>query len=183
MKLTAKLLKQLIKEAMQDDLEFLRDLKYKQNLTPEDHKSIRALYSQARQANDVVTMQYIESIGIYLEEYLGTWDFVFKALKDFIAETPALAKGPSVAEDIDDDAYTMEYQDRSNNLVLGTIIDGGGDRLYHTIAAADPGFKNLLAKMHDYAVKYGKPVKRPRKFGVIPYTDHYWNEDDWGEDL
>ena len=66
---------------------------------------------------------------------------------------------------------------------MGTIIDYGGDRLYNLIAAVDPGFKNLLTKIHDYAIKLGKPVKRPRKFGVIPYTDYKWNEDAWGEEL
>ena len=73
MKVTASLLKQLIrqellKEASREDLEFLRDIRYSKKLTPADHASVRALYQQAQQANDVITMQYIEDMDINLRE-------------------------------------------------------------------------------------------------------------------
>jgi len=180
MKVTASLLKQLIREALQDNLTTLRDLKYTKNKTPADHILVRKLYAQAQQDNDVVTMQYIEDVGINLGEYLDTGDFMLKALRDFIAETPALANDEAVAKAMKNHSY--EVQNRLE-LVLGTIKWDGGDRLYNLIAAVDPGFKNLLTKIHDYAIKFGKPVKRPRKFGVIPYTDYKWNEDAWGEEL
>jgi hypothetical protein len=180
MKVTTRLLKQLIREALQDNLAVLRDLKYTKNKTPADHVLVRKLYAQAQQDNDVVTMQYIEDMGINLGEYLFTEDFMLKALKDFIAETPALANDEAVIEHMEDHDYEVQ---NNSQLVLGTIKWGGGDRLYNLIAAVDPGFKNLLTKIHDYAIKFGKPVKRPRKFGVIPYTDYKWNEDAWGEEL
>tara|TARA_R110000824_G_scaffold337912_1_gene524471 strand:- start:356 stop:913 length:558 start_codon:yes stop_codon:yes gene_type:complete len=185
MKLTARLLKQLIKEVMQGNLSTLRDLKYtkKEDLTPAGHASIRALYSQAQQSGDTVTREYIESIGINLGEYLGTERILEEALRDFIAETPKLANDSNVIEDMEDYNYNTQYIDGTNELVLGTIIDGGGDRLFDAVAAADPGLKNLLAKIHDYAIKFGKPTKKLRKFAVVPYTDYEWNEDSWGEEL
>lgn len=73
MKITTNLLKQLIrqellKEASREDLEFLRDVRYSKKLTPADQASVRALYQQAQQADDVITMQYIEDMDINLEE-------------------------------------------------------------------------------------------------------------------
>ena len=183
MKVTTSLLKQLIREALQDNLATLRDLKYTKNKTPADHVLVRKLYAQAQQDNDVVTMQYIEDMGINLGEYLDTSDFMLKALKDFIAETPALANDEAVIEHMEDHDYGIQSRSGVNELYLGTIIDYGGDRLYNLIAAVDPGFENLLTKIHDYAIKLGKPTKKPRKFGVVPYTDYKWNEDAWGEEL
>ena len=180
MKVTTSLLKQLIREALQDNLAVLRDLKYTKNKTPAEVALVRKLYAQAQQDNDVVTMQYIEDMGINLGEYLFTEDFMLKALKDFIAETPALANDEAVVKAMKNHSYAVQ---NNSQLVLGTIQWDGGARLYNLIAAVDPGFKNLIAKIQDYAVRFGRPWKKPRKFSVIPYTDYKWNEDAWGEEL
>ena len=153
MQLTSQLLNQLIKEALQDNLATLRDLKYTKNKTPAEVVLVRKLYTQAQQDNDVVTMQYIEDMGINLGEYLGTWEFMIKALQDFIAETPKLTNDEAVIEHMEDHDYGIQSRSGVNELYLGTIIDYGGDRLYNLIAAVDPGFKNLLTKIHDYAIK------------------------------
>ena len=61
MKITTNLLKQLIREAMQDDLEFLRDVKYS-DVDLEAYKKIIGMYQSAQQNNDTVTLQYIDSM-------------------------------------------------------------------------------------------------------------------------
>ena len=61
MQLTSHLLKQLIREAMQDDLEFLRDMKYS-DVDLEAYKKIISMYQSAQQNNDTVTLQYIDSM-------------------------------------------------------------------------------------------------------------------------
>ena len=66
MKVTANLLKQLIrqellKEASREDLEFLRDIKYS-DVSLEAYKKIIGMYQSAQQNNDTVTLQYIDSM-------------------------------------------------------------------------------------------------------------------------
>ena len=68
MKLTKTYLKKLIrqellKETNRADLEFLRDLKYSGGLNAKNYSRIASIYQQAQQADDAVTMQYIEDMG------------------------------------------------------------------------------------------------------------------------
>jgi hypothetical protein len=77
-----------------------------------------------------------------------------KALRDLVSETE-LKNDPDVVEAVEDHDYETDYEnwDRRSVLVLGTIKSDG------------------------------EPVKRPRKLGIIPYSDYQWNEDKWGEEL
>jgi hypothetical protein len=126
-----------------------------------------------------------EELGRVLEkeEYKPLYEVLGMALQDFVKETD-LKLDPKVAEALKDYDWTTEDQDWKGTtaLVLGTIEQAGGDYLYDVMK--DAGLLDaLLQKMHEYAEKFAKPVKRKRKLAIIPYSDHMWNEDKWGEEL
>jgi hypothetical protein len=106
-----------------------------------------------------------------------------KALRDLVSETE-LKNDPDVVEAVEDHDYETDYEnwDRRSVLVLGTIKSDGGDALYTAIEKAGL-LDDLLKKMESYVKQHAKPVKRPRKLGIIPYSDYQWNEDKWGEEL
>ena len=117
------------------------------------------------------------------EEYLPLYKVFGKALNDFVEETE-LRNNPEVVEAVKDYDWETDYEDwdKRNVLVLGTIKHAGGDFLYDAIKEAGL-LDSLLDKLVSYSEQYAKPVKRPRKIGIIPYTEYKWNEDKWGEEL
>jgi hypothetical protein len=117
------------------------------------------------------------------KEFQSVSALLGKALRDLVGETE-LKNDPDVVEAVEDHDYSTDYEDwdRRSVLVLGTIKMGGGDALYTAIEKAGL-LDDLLKKMESYVEQHAKPVKRPRKLGIIPYSDYQWNEDKWGEEL
>jgi len=113
-------------------------------------------------------------------EYLRLGEVFEKALTDFVNETPALHTNNDVVEALVD--YDYGHSDKYNALVLGTVIVGGGDFLYDFIEE-NGLLPALQTKIEQYAEKFAKPTKRPRKLTIIPYSDYEWNEDKWGMEL
>jgi hypothetical protein len=114
------------------------------------------------------------------KEYMYLSEVFAKALTDFVNETPILHTNHDVVEAI----VTYDFTDdgERNALVLGTIKNGGGDFLYDFIKE-NGLLPALQTKIEQYAEKFAKPTKRPRKLTIIPYSDYQWNEDKWGENL
>ena len=113
-------------------------------------------------------------------EYLRLGEVFEKALTDFVNETPALHTNNDVVEALVD--YDYGHSDKYNALVLGTVIAGGGDFLYDFIEE-NGLLPALQTKIEQYAEKFAKPTKRPRKLTIIPYSKYEWNEDKWGMEL
>ena len=104
MKITTNLLKQLIREAMQDDLEFLRDVRYS-GIDLESYIKIIKIYAIAAKNDDVVTMQYIDDIPGLPKHAHGRYfrthevNLVKRFLEDLDDNDPADFMGPVEQED------------------------------------------------------------------------------------
>ena len=136
-------------------------------------QQLRRIIKEAIEAMEAPAEKEFQSVSVLLG----------KALRDLVSETE-LKNDPDVVEAIEDHDYETDYEnwDRRSVLVLGTIKMGGGDALYTAIEKAGL-LDDLLKKMESYVKQHAKPVKRPRKLGIIPYSDYQWNEDKWGEEL
>jgi hypothetical protein len=136
-------------------------------------RQLRRIIKEAIEAMEAPAKKEFQSVSVLLG----------KALRDLVSETE-LKNDPDVVEAVEDHDYETDYEnwDRRSVLVLGTIKGGGGDALYTAIEKAGL-LDDLLKKMESYVKQHAKPVKRPRKLGIIPYSDYQWNEDKWGEEL
>ena len=136
-------------------------------------QQLKRIIKEAIEAMEAPAKKEFQSVSVLLG----------KALRDLVSETE-LKNDPDVVEAVEDHDYETDYEnwDRRSVLVLGTIKRDGGDALYTAIEKAGL-LDDLLKKMESYVKQHAKPVKRPRKLGIIPYSDYQWNEDKWGEEL
>lgn len=96
------------------------------------------------------------------------------AFLNFVDAHPELTDDPDFMAALQDRDYMATYDDmsRTTQLVLGTIISGGGDKMYKIVEKM-----GLLPELQRAIAGLAKKV------AVIPYSEYHWNEDVWGADL
>jgi hypothetical protein len=110
------------------------------------------------------------------------------AFEQFVQQRPELMNDPLFKEGckygVD---TTYEVSTGRNLLVLGTVIDGGGDYIYDILndALLLPALQRSLQQAVDTAVTAGKlkQTKKKRSVGIIPYSEYEWNADVLGEEI
>lgn len=117
------------------------------------------------------------------EKTMTTGEAILRGFEQFMSERSELTELPEVAQAMEQQDYRIDYDDigKVNQLILGTIIDGGGDALYDALGG--DGIEELEQFLGEYVEAHAKPLKKPRIIKVIPYSEYRFNEDEFGEEL